>query len=172
MDDARHRLDEIADEHDLRELLLLYCRGVDRRDMALLRSVFHEDAGIDYGAAFYAGPVAGFLANVPAALSSFGITQHHITNSVFRCAGDTAQGESYFIAYHLLKLPGQGMYIAGGRYLDHFARRGGVWRISHRTAVRDWDMPEGNITGPLAGQSGPSDPSYAVLASFQNLLPG
>jgi hypothetical protein len=39
----------------LRNLVTLYCRGIDRRDMDLLRSVFHPDTQLDFGAGYFVG---------------------------------------------------------------------------------------------------------------------
>lgn len=111
---------------DLRELVTLYCRGVDRRDIDLLRSIFHPDAELDFSVDYVAGSIDHWLGHVPQAPSGFGITQHHVTNSVFRVEGDVAEGETYVIAYHMLLLPAEGIYVAGARYLDRFERRNGT----------------------------------------------
>ena len=40
----------IEDQAALRDLVVLYCRAVDRRDPELMRRVFHPDALLDFGA--------------------------------------------------------------------------------------------------------------------------
>jgi SnoaL-like domain len=41
----------------LRNIGVLYCRGIDRRDIDLLRILFHPDATMDYGAEHYLGNI-------------------------------------------------------------------------------------------------------------------
>lgn len=43
------KLQTLLDERDIREVLLRYCRGVDRCDAALIASCYHEDSLDDHG---------------------------------------------------------------------------------------------------------------------------
>jgi len=54
--------------------------------------------------------------------------------------GDTAHCETYGVAYHWGDPPDDARrnFITGFRYVDHFARRDGAWRIARRVAVREW----------------------------------
>jgi SnoaL-like domain len=151
------------DWNALRNLVMNYCRGIDRRDMGLLQSIFHPDAQLDFGAGYFVGPLDTWLANVPSALEQFAATQHHVTNSLFRSAETTAVGETYLIAYHVLRSPGAGLYVAGARYLDRFERRQNEWRIIHRTAVQDWQSPDGKLEGLNLGKLDRSDLSYRLF---------
>ena len=159
------------DRAALRDLVVLYCRAVDRRDMALMRRVFHPDALLDYGEAMFRGTLDEFIAASPTGMSAFAMTQHHVTNSYFEIDGDRAEGETYLVAYHVLRLPEQTLYIAGARYLDRFERRGGEWRIAHRTALRDWENEAGAVAQPNIGRFDGGDLSYERLAMFRKAGP-
>jgi hypothetical protein len=152
---------------DLHRLVVLYCRAIDRRDMNLLRTIFHPDAEMDYGLENYQGPITPWYDQIAPALASFDVTQHHITNSYFEVDGSYAEGESYLIAYHPLKGRPNDFYIAGGRYLDKFERRAdGVWRILKRTALRDWENTSSDLSEPNLGRADKSDLSYTAITMF------
>ena len=61
--------------------------------------------------------------------------------------------------------------IAAGRYLDHFRKYAGEWKIFHRTAVFDWNANEPRTdlwdrsthTTRLLGKADASDPLYTIL---------
>ncbi len=151
----------------LHHLVVLYCRGIDRRDIDLLRTVFHPDATMDYGADHFVGDIEPWYDHVAPALAGFNITQHHITNSYFEVDGDRAEGESYLISYHVLKDDPYKTYVAGARYLDTFERRDGEWRILKRTALRDWENEPGHVGQPHQGTLDRSDPSYRAIDIFR-----
>lgn len=153
------------------ELVYRLARGIDRCDEALLRSVFHPDATDDHG--MFKGSAADFVTWVLPLLATMERTQHFIGNVLIEVAGDTAAGESYFIAHHSLAESQAGTYsIAAGRYLDRFERRDGAWRIAHRQAVYDWSAAgpstDGWDRGGLAwafGARGKADPSFPHFAA-------
>ena len=47
--DRSTQIDELISRHEIYEVLTRYCRGVDRCDVELIRSVYHEDAMDDHG---------------------------------------------------------------------------------------------------------------------------
>jgi hypothetical protein len=157
---------DIAEKFLLRELLEKYCRGIDRRDLELVRACFHEDAIDDHGSLFR-GSRDDYIAFIPTYIDQFSITTHHITNALFDVDGDRAEGESYVLANHVTRGWAPQNIVASGRYVDRFERRDGVWRIIHRTGVADWSTiaggfdPEGWI-----GTADRSDPSYSLLKMF------
>lgn len=127
---------ELLDRVALHDLLMRYCRGCDRRDFALVRSLYHDDAIDDHGAMFRGGPDA-FVAWLPEAMAHWDATRHSVTNSLFAIDGDMAEGEHYVVAWHRTRSPGAKEYIVHGRYLDRYARRDGVWKFLHRSLVFD-----------------------------------
>lgn len=120
----------------LHDLVMRYCRGVDRRDFALVRSLYWDDAIDRHGAMFEGGPDE-FVAWLPTAMAGFELTVHRITNSLFAVAGDDAEGEHYAVAYHRSPPPGRRELIVGGRYLDRYQRRDGEWKFAARSLVFD-----------------------------------
>lgn len=128
-------LDMLATRMALEDLAGRYARAIDRRDMALLRSVYHPDALDEHGTA-YQGDVDGFIAAMPGLMANYEVTQHQIHSKVFAIDGDRADGELYFTAYHRVKEPAQHL-VVHGRYLDNYERRQGEWKIAHRRLV--WD---------------------------------
>lgn len=130
-------MQEWLDRAALADLVALYCRGCDRRDFALVRSLYHDDAIDDHGAMFKGGPDA-FVAWLPEAMAPWELTKHSLSNSLFAIDGDKAEGEHHVVAYHRTWGPERREYIVNGRYLDRYSRRDGRWKFSHRSLVFDY----------------------------------
>ncbi|MFN3864691.1 MAG: nuclear transport factor 2 family protein [Erythrobacter sp.] len=129
---------EVADRLAIAETLALYCRGIDRCDAQQLAAVFTPDALIDYGDG--ARPVAAVIPGLIASLGAMRLTQHNISNTVIRIAGESARAETNCVAMHLIGSPdGEVEIVVGGRYLDRFEKREGRWRIARRLYVMDWN---------------------------------
>lgn len=128
--------DPLLDQIALRDLVMRYCHGCDRRDWKLVRSLYHDDAIDDHGAMFRGGPDA-FVAWLPEATARWELTVHSISNSLFAVDGDRAEGEHHTRAYHRTFPPDRREYIVHGRYLDRYERRGGAWKFLHRSLVFD-----------------------------------
>ena len=124
------------DRAEIAELVARYCRGCDRRDFALVRSCYHDDAIDDHGAMFRGGP-DDFVAWLPQAMAPWELTIHAISNSVIVVEGDRAEGEHQVRAWHRTFGPERREFIVWGRYLDRYERRGGAWRFIHRSLVFD-----------------------------------
>ena len=150
---------EVADRHALYDLVVGYCRATDRRDKALMRTLYHPDAIDDHGALFY-GTRDSFIDFLPGPVTAFATTTHHITNTLFRIDGDYAEGESYLIACHITRETPPRNLTVSGRYLDKFERRSGVWRFIHRVCMVDWaNMPARRDCFPAATSAGPCEPA-------------
>jgi ketosteroid isomerase-like protein len=121
-------LQQIADERALQELLTRYARGVDRCDLELLRSCYHDDALDDHG--WFRGPGHDFAAAVIDKFKGGPLTQHAVSNARFDVRGDVAYGESCAM---LRTTNADGEIVIGfGRYIDRLERRHGEWRIADR----------------------------------------
>lgn len=169
------RLQALLDKDAIRELVMAYCRAADRKDMALLRSLYHPDAVEDHGA-FFKGPALAFIDRLPDIQAPIDILQHNITTHNIRLAGDHAEGEVYVLAMHrVTRADGAFDVLVGGRYLDHYERRDGTWKFARRAILADWAhvwdpsiiaMEHDMVAGSLIGRAGLDDPSYAVLGRF------
>jgi hypothetical protein len=149
--------EEIAAHIEIRQVLYRYCRGVDRGDEAMLRSVYHPGATDDHGA--WKGMGEDFAAYIVGSMDrqSPG-SQHHLTNILIELEQDAANVESYFLALHPYQSPESGtekMAFVGGRYLDRFERRNGAWRIAARQVVLDWTRSE------LSGEAWQAEAAFA-----------
>ena len=98
------RISQLADRAELLDLLHAYCRAVDRRDYALLASLYHPDAQDDHGGLFR-GSAADYIAWLPGMLARFSSTSHYIHNAEFRLTGDQAEGQSCVVAHHMTLPP-------------------------------------------------------------------
>jgi hypothetical protein len=131
----------LADEREIRQMILRYCRGVDRGDRELIRSCYHPDSTDVHGN--YRGDGQAFADYVvPVLAERYAATTHAVHNMLIDLDGSTAHVETYFVAYHLSAEPTEQahLYVFGGRYADRFERRETGWRIADRIVVRDWSV--------------------------------
>ncbi|MFA5712518.1 nuclear transport factor 2 family protein, partial [Mycolicibacterium sp.] len=156
-------------KQDIHELIMAQARATDRGDEALLRSLWHPGATVDVGV--FAGPADEFCGMIVGATAGLQGMSHSVANEWIDVAGDTAVAESYVIAFTRTREPdGWADNLTGGRYIDRFERRGGVWKYTHRTFVMDWvtSHPSTDQTGQgmyetltTRGGKYPDDPLYA-----------
>jgi ketosteroid isomerase-like protein len=166
-------LQELLDTHALQQLAWTYCHAVDRGDLTLLRSLYHDDAIDDHGSMFCGTPDE-YVAWLPRMLAGLDATRHEITNMLFVIDGDTAQGQLHSTAYHRTPRPDSREIVIGGRYLDTYAKRGGIWRILRRSLVMDTllDRPA-SVAGGFIGEgvdwgtSDAGDPVFSRLERFR-----
>ncbi len=120
---------KIADELEITALLNAYARAVDGKDWATYRSLFTDDAHIDYSSA---GAVAGSRDEVTDWLANgFGaipMSMHYITNiEILENTGDTATVRAMF--YNPMQLPGMDeLSYCGGYYHHDMVRTPDGWR--------------------------------------------
>ncbi len=163
----------MLDKQELHELVLTYCRGIDRQDFALVRTLYHDDAIDDHGDMFKGGPDA-YVAWLPTIMKMWDATVHSLSNCLFKVAGDRAEGELYVVAYHRTHPPDAREIVVGGRYLDRYEKRDGVWRFAHRSLAMDWcNVRDVNAAdyetfaaGAVRGRHDSGDASYAELGMF------
>jgi hypothetical protein len=133
----------LLDKQAIHDALMRYCRGVDRCDEELMRSVYHEDAK-----AF--GTLAWEFVKefVPSNRAATSFTVHAIQNLTIEVHDDEAFSEAYFITY-VGRPEGEAEYVDlfCGRYIDRWERRGGEWRVIHRDVAREWARGDAFGTG-------------------------
>jgi ketosteroid isomerase-like protein len=191
-DDRDAVLQLVYDRQQIVEVLHRYARAIDRCDIELLKSVYHDDA-IDIHGTFAgnAHEFAEFMIPRLQKQTSYGV--HHVTNELVEVDGDRAIAESYLLGYHrvpggwesvarffgenyALRAKAEGTledeheYVTGGRYLDKLRKRDGVWRIWRRRITVEWNqcrpstmvLDGGRAGYDLPGTRGGDDPSYAL----------
>lgn len=175
MDDAAHA--EIIAKQEIREVVLRYCRGIDRLDMDLVRGAYHP-GGIDHHTGFE-GTVEEFVVWVEPLLRTLSGTRHEMHNHLTEVSGDRAVAETYATARHwtmpdaqLGRRAERANFTTGVRYVDHMERRAGRWGIVERFAIREWhraDAPPTVADGP-SGPAGTRDREDAVYALRRRVL--
>lgn len=159
-------LDQFIDKQAIHEVLVRYTHGVDRCDLAMLKSAYWPDGTDDHGT--FSGNAMEFCEIIVETLRGLDRTMHSISNVMIDLCGDKAKVETYCVAYHQFATPdGQVEMVVGGRYLDQMQKRDGEWRIFHRLYVMDWNrnVPstaqwDGDLYSQLAtrGARTPDDP--------------
>lgn len=136
------RLKEIEAKDAIHDVIMRYCRGVDRLDLELLKTCYHPDSHDDHG--HFKGNGHDFAEFIVASLPT---RTHHTTHSVGNVLieldpndSNSARAESYSLAY-LRRTDDSGaewLDFFSGRYVDRFECRAGEWRIAKRVVVHDW----------------------------------
>jgi hypothetical protein len=174
MTDRPNRLDEIAAKDAIRDVIMRYCRGVDRLDLELLKTCYHADSHDDHG--HFKGNGHDFAAFIVESLPQ---RTHHTTHSVGNVLieidpsnANSARAESYSLAY-LRRTDESGaewLDFFSGRYVDRFECRDGEWRIAKRVVVHDWSasaaLDQASFPLPMdtftQGQRDRSDLIYSI----------
>jgi len=125
------RLREELDRAEIWRVMQRYARGLDRLDNELARSCYWDDAIEDHGS--YVGRPDDFIQWADGTTLAFKSTQHGILNHSCDLQGDDAYCETYYIFTSVAdKAP---HLRSTGRYVDHFQRRNGEWRIANRVCI-------------------------------------
>lgn len=131
-------LQAVADKLEIQEQLARYARGLDTRDWELWKSVFTEDATVDYSQSGILcasrDEVAAFLAEVFATIPW---ATHHITNVEIDLDGDEARVRAMF--FNPLQIPGMSESSSTGGYYHHeFVRTPDGWKSRHLVEEPVW----------------------------------
>jgi hypothetical protein len=157
-------LDVLLAKDQIRELVMLYSRGVDRQDAALLRTLYTKDGTDTHGDTFD-GVAEDYVKFLEGAFPHMRYSGHHVCNHLISVHGEEGEGEVYALAYHIIP-DRQGGWLEdfmAVRYIDRYRKEDGHWRFAKRVVT--YDM---RSTRPLAAtpaQSPATDPSYATLIS-------
>ncbi len=133
--------DRLVDRQAIVDVVLRYCRGIDRLDLELVRDCYHPDATDEHGT--FTGTRDEYVDWVAGVLTRFTGTMHVVANQLVEFGDgdpDTARCETYGVAYHWGDPPDDERrnFTSGFRYVDHFVRRDDQWRIARRVTVREW----------------------------------
>ena len=160
------QLAELLSRDAIRRAIVALARGEDRRDAALISSAYWPDSVTDYGV--FKGDFAEYLAWVVPGAEAITNTQHVLGQSHIELSGATAKVETLVISYHRIDYGANDSgadehdTVIGGRYLDVFEKRDGVWRIAARTMLYDWYQDWGAAIDWSQGVMGMpfSDPKF------------
>ena len=159
-------LEAVAARQLITELIYRYCRSVDRLDIELGHSIWHEDGYADYGKDVYQGSGRGAIDFICAQHRHTLHHSHQVSNILIDLSGDRASSESYVTANLRMKRGTALVQMSvWGRYIDSWSRRNGRWGLDKRLSIRDFD--EVREIKPIyehdVGRRDRSDPSYLVL---------
>lgn len=187
-----NRLDELLAKQAITEVIYRYARAIDRLDETMLRSIFHPGSTHWH---FYQGPSSDpslptsndnpgdFVAYAMQALGTYTRTHHQMGNILISLEGESlAHCETYFTAFHRMRAIGDPLaadnaydtemdFFVGGRYIDVFECRDGIWAMTNRTGMTDWTRLEVpcsqgfyDIALETRGQRAPEDLIYKTLS--------
>ncbi len=158
-------LAKLVAKEDIRDLVLLYSRGVDRKDGALLRTLYTADATDTHGDTFDGG-AKEYVDFLERSFPYMRYSGHHVCNHLINVHGDEGDGEVYAVAYHQIP-DGKGGWqedFMCVRYIDKYRKEAdGRWRFAKRVVIYDHrtrrplDIAEGGASEASA------DPSYKEL---------
>jgi 3-phenylpropionate/cinnamic acid dioxygenase small subunit len=126
-------------ETEVAALLYRYARAVDTKDWELYRSVFTDDAHIDYSSAgFAAGTLDEVVAQLSAGFATIPWSMHYVTNvEVLSAVDDVVTVRAMF--YNPMQLPGMPeMSSCGGYYHHEVVRTPDGWRSRRLVEENVW----------------------------------
>ncbi len=159
-------LQAVADKQAIRDLIYTYCRAVDRLDITLGHSIWHDDGYADYGADYYQGPGKGVIDTICQHHTHLLSHSHQVTNILIEMDGALAGSEAYVSGTMRLMQNGKLMHMGvWARYLDAWEKRDGRWGLLRRVVV--FDHEEIREVTPMGRElrftRDRNDLSYAVL---------
>lgn len=172
--ELERKLCELVDRQEIWDLLLRFGRGLDRLDIDLVRSIYWDDAIEDHHA--FIGTPDDFIAWANGHSQKTSRVQHHVmTNHFCELDGDDAHSETYFTFISENFTPPHQLAI--GRYVDHFQRRGGIWKIANRVTMIESNidletaMDPAVLAAPEMTAGKPTLPSTRDRRDFSYLKP-
>jgi hypothetical protein len=157
-------LETVLDKEEIRELVLLYARGIDRKDIALLRTLYTKD-GTDAHGAHFSGTASAYMDWLEKSLiGSKSCAAHYICNHLIAVEDDQGEGEVYSLAWHIFEDSKGGFTedLVGVRYIDRYRKEDGRWRFASREVAFDFRVQH-PATGPESSVLAMDDPSYKAL---------
>jgi len=135
----------LLDRAHIRDVILRYARGIDRRDWELVASCFVPGAIADY-LFVPAAPIEQVIPAIRNALARFASTMHTMGNQLIDLlGGDRAGSETYAVCYHRIEAAEPQLFTVGMKYFDELERRSDGWRIARRSITFEWQS-----TAPMA----------------------
>jgi SnoaL-like protein len=138
--------EQLLSRVEIHDVLLRYLRGVDRRDMDLVRSAYHLDAtqSNPYLSPGEDASARSLVELIESHAGGISMSMHFLGNVFFEFANDRlAVVESYVVAYqvHRQENGTEEFVETGFRYLDRFEKRSNEWKIAHRVLPLNFIRP-------------------------------
>jgi hypothetical protein len=155
-------LSDLIAKDEIRDLVHLYSRGVDRKDIPLLRTLYAE-GGTDHHGDHFSGTAEDYIEFLAEGLPHMHVSNHCVCNHLIAVNGDEGDGEVYAIAYHLYP-DGKGGTIediAVVRYNDHYIKEEGRWKFASRVVVFD-QRSKRQVEAPEPALPVEDDPSHKL----------
>jgi len=149
-DDASTWIDKL----ELAELLAVLSSAVDRADRERIAACYVEDSFDDHGTFRGTGAEFAEFVSRPGPMRSM---HHLLGQSIFDVQGDEAWGETFY-AFH--GAAGAAPVTGHGRYVDHFRRVDGRWKLAYRRVVPDAVPPGDDGDAYWRPTRDRDDPSY------------
>lgn len=156
---------EVADRLAISDKIYKYCRSVDRLDVPLGHTCFHEDAVADFPT--YKGTGRGWIDFICVEHLNFLHHSHQVTNVIIDLHGSGRAGSEAYVTAKLRQMEGEQLMEREfcARYIDAWSKRDGDWAIDRRDCIVDFSASRAVAsmgTDPRAMRDR-TDPSYQVL---------
>jgi hypothetical protein len=150
--DLEQAMRDLLDRQAIHQVMLRYARGLDRLDNELARSCYWDEAIEDHGQ--FVGTPDDFLKYADGTTLMFEAVQHGLLNHFCDLQGEEAFCETYyqFTGVTAGEAPN---FVSTGRYVDHFRKRNGEWRIANRVT-----LVESQMDVPKAAMLAKMPPAY------------
>lgn len=133
------RIQALADKQAIYGQMCRYIQACDRCDVDLLKSVFHQDGTVRFG--IFDGNAIEFAEyDIPFIKDNLLMSWHRISNVTIELNGNRATAESYMLGNASASTPNGVINCPDGmRYTDIWEKREGMWRMSSRSLIMDWN---------------------------------
>ena len=139
-------IQEVSDRLEIQDLLYSYADIIDTRRFDELRTVFTDDAHIDYSVTGGAvGNLEEIIVFLKEAFMHFSASQHLNANMQIKIDGDEATGRVMCFNPMDMKLAENNhLFMVGIWYVDKYVRTSAGWRMKERVEEKSWEfnMPE------------------------------
>lgn len=138
---STERLAALLDREAIYDCLHRSALANDLCDAAMWKSTYWPDGHEDHAPLFTGNAYEFIDTIIPEITRQMDMTWHQIGNTVVRLEGCCARVTSYAVSYVRMRATaGKAAWdlFAGVRYLDHFEKRDGDWRILRRITKTDW----------------------------------
>lgn len=156
---------DLEDKFALQELHSRFVHASDRRDYALLRSLYTDDGVEEHGA--FNGHIDDFVTWLSQVHEHFAMVTHVISNLLFVVEGDRAESEGRGCTYLTMKADRPYNMIVINRHFDQHRKIDGQWLFSRRSLCLDWvqQFPAAEeeleiVKANPLGTMSPGDPVY------------